>query len=160
VTRSELSRRALLTAVAASALGCGKASRDPPPPVRWVALEHGETVARCMLQPALVFFYAAYSVADNDLDREVFPSAEVREVLRDFVTIRVDMTDDERPDVQAALRRFAVVGSPTILVVDDFADYPRTFEASGRDLLRVQEYTPPGELAAALRRTKAWLDRT
>ncbi len=127
-------------------LGCGKTRNEPPPPIVWHTLAEGEPIARKKHELALIHFGADWSKADLEVERETIPSAEVREELRDWIVIKVDITDDEEREVQKAKERFKIIGDPVTLAID--------FEHE-RELFRFNEYMKPPVLAQALRDAKA-----
>ena len=134
-----------------------------PASVAWHDLTTGEAIAFVEHRRAVVFAHAEWSTADKELAVKTFPAPEVRRAMRGFVAIDVDATDDELPETMLATKRFRVVGVPTILVTDDLGAYPYDeypSEPNAAELLRIDEYTPPEELAEALdgarRRSRRW----
>lgn len=148
---TEMSRRrvapiARVVALLVVAGGCGKTPKEPPPPVVWHPLAEGEPLARSERRLALLHFGADWSMADLEIERETIASDEVRAELRDWVVIKVDLTEDGPREVFQACERFKVVGTPTTFAVD--------FE-TGRELFRFNEAMPPPVLAKALRDARA-----
>lgn len=137
--------RVLVLAFVLALAACGKTSNRPPPLV-WHSLAEGEALARREHKLALVFFGADWSVADMRLERETFPSSEVRNELRDWVAIKVDMTDEEVPGRDEITNRFRMAGVPTVLAYDFENDV---------ELCRYSELVSPATMAAALREVKA-----
>ncbi|MBS2017717.1 MAG: thioredoxin family protein [Deltaproteobacteria bacterium] len=151
---------ALVALVSLGGSGCGK-SRVHAPMTVWHDLPSGEAIARREHRPALLFFMAEWSTADKMLEHETFPHPDVSRAMEGLVAIRVDMSDDERKETQLASARFEVKGVPTILVIDDFDAYPRTFPAQppwspepAADLLRVNEFVEAPKLARMIREAK------
>ena len=88
-------------------------------PVAWRTDEpQARTEATTKHMPALLFFNASWSVADKELDEKTFTSPEVRKELSRFITIRIDVTNDEAPAAIAATRKYRPVGVPTLIVFD------------------------------------------
>lgn len=141
------SRIAPIALVCALLAGCGKKQVAPPPPIVFYSLEEGERAAIRTHKLALVFFGADWSMADKQLEHETFPHPTVREALRDWVLIKVDMTDDEAPGLLAAKSRFEIHGDPTTILVD--------LEYEDGELLRFNEYVPPIKMASAIRAAAA-----
>jgi len=73
--------------------------------------------ARSKGQPILVDFSADWCVVCREIDREVMADAAVAPRLRNVSILRVDVTADT-PQSRALMRRFDVVGPPTLLFVD------------------------------------------
>jgi thiol:disulfide interchange protein len=135
-------------ALVVALLACGKARKDPAPPLVFYSLEEGEAAARRRHELALVFFGADWSTADKELEYSTFPDPEVREAMRDWIAIKVDMTDDEAPGLREKLDRFKVIGDPSTILVD-FDD------PGGGELLRFNEYVKPMTMASAIRAAAA-----
>lgn len=139
-------------------VSCKKERVEPPPPPAWHELASGEALARRQHRPALVFLGASWSKADVELERYVFPDPEVRNALRDWVLIKVDMTDDEDKSVQAAASRFDTVGVPTTLGID-FGE-PQTDPARRpKELFRFNEFVKPPVMAAKIREANLTIAR-
>ncbi len=73
--------------------------------------------ARSKGRPILVDFAADWCVVCREIDRQVLADAAVDSRLRHVFVIRVDVTADT-PETRALMRRFEVVGPPTMLFVD------------------------------------------
>lgn len=73
--------------------------------------------ARSKGQPVLVDFSADWCVVCREIDRTVMADAAVESRLRNVFLLRVDVTADT-PESRALMRRFDVVGPPTMLFVD------------------------------------------
>jgi len=73
--------------------------------------------ARSKGQPILVDFSADWCVVCREIDREVMADAAVAPRLRNVSILRVDVTADT-PESRALMRRFDVVGPPTMLFVN------------------------------------------
>jgi thiol:disulfide interchange protein DsbD len=138
---------ALTVALAA----CGKSRREEPPPIVWHTMAEGEALAKKEHKLALIFFGAEWSKADKELEYETFPAREVREELRDWIAIKVDVTDDEDPEVEKLKRRFDMKGCPMTLVGVDFDD-PWTPDRS--EAVRYNEFVKAPVMAAAIRLAK------
>lgn len=132
-------RAAILAVAILGASGCGKTPLVPSA-VHWHDLETGERIAATTGKPVFMFFFAEWSVADMELDREVFPKPAVRAELEHFVPIRVDLSDDEQPGQERIKERFRVLGVPTLLAA-----------AEDGELLRITNFVPEEELVPALR---------
>jgi thiol:disulfide interchange protein len=128
-------------AVAAGSAGCGKSYVDAP--VVWRSdVDTAIARARAEHKGVFVFFGASWDTAAKELETRTFVDPEVRALLtRSFVSVRVDMTDDEDPRTRAMQNRFKVVGDPTVVVLASDAM---------TELVRFNEYVPPPRMARAL----------
>jgi len=73
--------------------------------------------ARAQGKPILVDFTAEWCVTCKEIDRTVFADPTVQARLRDVAFIRADVTDYNEAS-RDLMRRFGVVGPPTILFLD------------------------------------------
>lgn len=114
---------------------------EAPPPIAWEleidgALERAARTAK----PSLLFFRADWDCAAKELEHVTFPDARVRRALAGFVTVKVDVTDEESDRVQRAVRAFGVLGDPTLIVR----------RADGSELTRIHEFVQPEQLLRIL----------
>jgi thiol:disulfide interchange protein len=131
----------ILVAVALSGLaGCGKTHVVEPQV--WET-DHVAALARSEREGRLLFVYvgAQWDTAAKELEHVTFSDARVRKQLRTFVNLHIDMTDDELPSTQTAVRRFKLVGEPALLVLAPDGE---------TELVRIHQFVPPGELLAVL----------
>lgn len=141
---SRLAPIALACALFPALLGaCNKSKEKAPPPLAVYALREGEAVARRDHKLALVFFGADWSTADKELEYTTFPDPQVREALRDWVVIKVDMTDEDTPGLNEAKERFKIIGDPTTILID--LEDPQIGE-----LNRFNEFVKPITMASAI----------
>lgn len=68
-------------------------------------------------RPVVLDFSAEWCIECHIMDRTVFSDPVVRERLRDFDLIRADATD-YNSDSQSLMKRFGVVGPPTVIFLD------------------------------------------
>lgn len=73
--------------------------------------------AKKQQRPVMLDFYADWCGACVIMDREVFSREDVQAALASYVVLRADVTANNAFD-QALLKRFHVVGPPTILFFD------------------------------------------
>ncbi|MCL6270571.1 protein-disulfide reductase DsbD [Sansalvadorimonas sp. 2012CJ34-2] len=70
--------------------------------------------ARQLGQPVVVDFYADWCISCKIFDREVLPDPQVVEALRNFTTLRLDLTENSA-DQRAILSKFNLFGPPAFL---------------------------------------------
>lgn len=124
---------------------CGKS--DVAQTLTWQT-DDVAALARSAREGRLLFVYvgAEWDASTKELDHVTFADARVRQELRRFVTLYVDMTDDELPSTARATKRFNVIGEPALLV---FAPDGET------ELVRIHQFVTPDKLVAVLRTTLA-----
>jgi thiol:disulfide interchange protein len=131
-----------LGAGGAGSLGCRKSLVDVP--MAWESdAEVGLAKAKAQNKPIVVYFGATWDTAAKELDQVTFTDAQVRLLLgRDFVSVRVDSSDDDDPLTRRLLQRFNVVGDPTIVI----------YGSDGTsEIRRINEFVPPAVLAQMLK---------
>ena len=114
----------------------------PADVVRW---EHHLETARGRAQresrPMLVDFGAAWCAACKELDKVTFSSPLVAPEMARFVNVRVDATNSDDPNVEAALASFKVRGLPTVVL----------FDSKGKEAARYNDFVPPERFLPAIR---------
>jgi thiol:disulfide interchange protein len=132
----------LLSAGATGATGCRKTLVEVP--MQWQGdLDVALASAKAQNKPLFVYFGASWDTAAKELEHVTFVDPEVRALLgRDFVSMRVDASDDENPDTRRLQERFKVVGDPTIIVLGPDGT---------SEIVRFNEFIKPRVLARALR---------
>lgn len=93
-------------------------------------------------RPLFVFVGAEWDASAKELERLTFADARVRKELQRFVTLYVDMTDNELPSTSRATQRFRIVGEPALLVLAPDGE---------TELVRIYQFVPPEKLLAELR---------
>lgn len=86
--------------------------------------------ARTEGKPVLVEFAADWCTACKTNERTVLADAGIRERLKGIAVIRADVTHDD-PDTRALMRRFAVVGPPTLILMRPDGDEVREARTEG-----------------------------
>lgn len=76
------------------------------------------TKARAAGKPVVLDFFAQWCVACKEFDAITFNDTAVQQHLSSMVLLRADVTDNSASDV-ALLKRFQVLGLPSILFFDD-----------------------------------------
>ena len=123
-----------------STSGCGKSHVAQP--LTWET-DDVAALARSAREdrPLFVYVGADWDAAAKELEHVTFADARVRNELRRFVNLHVDMTDDELPSTVSATRRFKIIGEPALLVLAPDGE---------TELVRIHEFVPPARLLAAL----------
>ncbi len=84
----------------------------------WVhSLSQGLEQAKTGQKPMVIDFYADWCLPCLELDQKTFADLKVQKTLEDFVKIKIDCTL-ETPHCNEAVRRFGVIGWPTVLFLD------------------------------------------
>lgn len=104
------------------------------------ALERGLAERR----PMLVYFDAYWCADCKRMVSETFGDPRVQTQAGRFVAVRIDATDDEDPQVSAALSKYAVVSVPTLLL----------FDSSGHEQRRFTDLVGPETLLAEIGRVR------
>jgi thioredoxin:protein disulfide reductase len=114
-------------------------------PADVVIWEHHLEAARGRAQrenrPMLVDFGAAWCAACKELDKVTFSSPLVAPEMARFVNVRVDATNADDPNVEAALASFKVRGLPTVVL----------FDSTGKEAARYNDFIPPERFLPAIR---------
>jgi thiol:disulfide interchange protein DsbD len=69
-------------------------------------------------RPLIIDFGAAWCGACKELDKLTFSQESIQHEAGRFLAVRVDATNDEDPNVEAAMTSFSVKGLPTVVVYD------------------------------------------
>ncbi len=106
----------------------------------WTDLPADQAMASARREgtPVMIDLYATWCGPCQKLDKDVFPDPEVRAEAKGFVAIKVD---GETPIGERLLKRYHVVGYPTVLFLDP----------SGAEIDRIFGYQPPKEFAQSMR---------
>ena len=106
--------------------------------------EHSEAdavaKAHAEKRPLLVDFTADWCSACKKLSKETFSDPRVAQRIGGYVTLKVDATNDEDPQVDAVKGKYKVVGLPTVVVYD----------SKGAERKRFNDFVPPDVMLAAL----------
>jgi thiol:disulfide interchange protein DsbD len=102
--------------------------------------------ARQQGKPVVIDFWATWCLACKELEHKTFSDPQVQKVLRQFVTLQVDMTTGKDPVANEVAKRFQVRGLPTVVFIGR--------DGRERKELRLEGFEPPDEF---LKRLKAVL---
>jgi thioredoxin:protein disulfide reductase len=119
-----------------------EAAIKPSEVVTWEhQLEAARSRALRESRPMLVDFGAAWCAACKELDKVTFSSPLVAPEMARFVNVKVDATNTDDPQVEAALASFKVVGLPTVVL----------FDSHGQEAARYNDFIPPERFLPAMR---------
>lgn len=119
-----------------------------PPPVLqahgqlvWLASEEEAlSRGRAERRPVLVHFATEWCADCKRMVSETFGDPRVKSLAGRFVAVRIDATNDEDPEVDAALSKYSVVNVPTLILLD----------SSGHEQRRFTEFVRPDTLLAEI----------
>lgn len=120
--------------------------REPPRPTLHWADDPEAALAEAVhhKRGLLLVFCAAWSAACHELDATFADPGIQGTLAARFVAARVDMTDDDAPEVTRRAQTFAVHGLPTMIV----------FDRGGREVGRVETYVNARDLGKVLDRVR------
>ncbi|OGQ05361.1 MAG: hypothetical protein A3F82_00890 [Deltaproteobacteria bacterium RIFCSPLOWO2_12_FULL_44_12] len=88
-------------------------------PVPWLSSDvAGLEIAKKEQKIMLVDFYAEWCPPCKELEIGFFRKPEVVELLKKMVPVRIDATFNDDPVVEATIKKYKVIGWPTVLFVD------------------------------------------
>ncbi|MFA0782542.1 MAG: hypothetical protein YYHSYBAR_000933 [Candidatus Fervidibacter sacchari] len=86
-------------------------------------------------KPVVIDFWATWCLACKELEHKTFSDPRVKERLKEFVTLQVDMTTGKDPVAKEAYQRFKVRGLPTVIFIGR--------DGKEREDLRLEGFEPP-----------------
>lgn len=98
--------------------------------------------ARQQSKPVVIDFWATWCLACKELEHKTFSDPQVQKVLRQFVTLQVDMTTGKDPVANEVAKRFQVRGLPTVVFIGR--------DGRERKELRLEGFEPPDEFLKRL----------
>lgn len=106
-------------------------------PLVWLTSEEDAiALGRTERRPVLVSFATDWCADCTRMATETFGDPRVKTQAGRFVAVRIDATDDEDPQVSAALSKYDVVSVPTLILLDSSGHEQRRFtERIGPDTL-------------------------
>jgi thioredoxin:protein disulfide reductase len=96
----------------------GTAATGGLPQPKWIYDEaEGRSLAQREGRPMIIDAYADWCVACRELDMYTFSDQRVLERLEDFVTIKLDFTN-QSSETRALQQQYGIVGLPTVIFLD------------------------------------------
>ena len=86
-------------------------------------------------------FGASWCKACKELEHETFPDLTVRSEAQRFVTLRLDMSDDDAKETKALADKYKITGLPTVILLDK----------SGKEVVRFNEFVKPDKFYTAMK---------
>ncbi len=82
-------------------------------------------------KPVIIDFYADWCIPCKELDQKTFPDAAVAKELERFVRVKADLTNADDPFVQKLTKDYAIVGVPTVVLIDSTGKEPAGSRLTG-----------------------------
>lgn len=125
---------------------------DPTPvvaeqtgPLTWVSSEKDAVAqSKAERRPMMLSFAAEWCSACKRLAQETFGDPRVKTQAGRFVAVRIDATNDDDPQVSAALSKYAVIGVPTLIL----------FDSSGHEQRRFTDFIRPDKLLGEIEQVR------
>lgn len=128
----DLSRNALIAQVALEGGSQGENAVDLFTRVSEIEVLDARLLeAKAAGRPVMLDYYADWCVDCIRMEKSTFAHPNVRQVLRDFVMIQVDVTDPRNPSTNAIKKRYGVYGPPAMLFFDRAGDEVRKLRRYG-----------------------------
>lgn len=109
----------------------------PRGPLVWLSSEREAVqLGREEHRPVLVRFDSPWCADCKRMEQETFGDPRVKALAGRFVAVRIEATDDEDPQVSAALQKYTIVNVPTLILLD----------SSGRERRRITDPVGPETL--------------
>lgn len=113
-------------------------------PVQWIASElEGAAVSKTEHRPMLVHFAAEWCSDCKRMAKETFGDPRFQSHAGRFVAVRIDATNED-PQVEAAFAKYAVMGVPTLIVLD----------SRGREQRRFTDFIRADQLLGAIEQVR------
>jgi thiol:disulfide interchange protein DsbD len=69
-------------------------------------------------KPVVIDFFAEWCPNCHDLDRIVFSRPEIQAKLAQVTALRMDVTNQDDPEVQKIIQEYGIEGVPTVIFLD------------------------------------------
>lgn len=116
-------------------------SADAPAIVWLTSEETALAKANSESKPLMIDFGASWCTGCKELEDQTFPDKEVRKEAQRFVSLHVDATDDEDPQVKRLSEKYKVKGLPTVIMIDK----------DGKEKVRFNEFVKPDKFLTAMK---------
>jgi thiol:disulfide interchange protein DsbD len=107
------------------------------PGIQWRTYsEETLSAARSQNKPLIIDFYATWCTPCRELEEVTFHNEDVvKQAAKDFIMVKVDLTQGGNPLHEELLQRYGVKGVPTVVFLDP--------SGQERPELRLVDYLPP-----------------
>lgn len=103
-------------------------SADPQRRLVWLSSERDAMErSRQERRPVLVHFDSRWCANCKRMNQETFGDPRVQAQAGRFVAVRIEATDDEDPQVSAALQKYTIINVPTLILLDSSGHEQRRF---------------------------------
>jgi thiol-disulfide isomerase/thioredoxin len=107
-------------------------------------MDRAQTTARAANQPILIEFWATWCEGCKEMERDVYADERVGAAMKKVVPLKIDVDRE-----QALARKFAIDGTPTLVVTDSYGrEMFRYLGAMPRDRMLGLLDALPGDIAA------------
>jgi thioredoxin:protein disulfide reductase len=116
---------------------------DPnAPAIAWLTDEQAARAkATSEGKPMLIDFGATWCKACKELEHDTFPDPTVRSEAQRFVSLRLDMSDDDAKETKMLTEKYKIAGLPTVLMLDK----------NGKEVVRFNEFVKADKFYTAMK---------
>jgi thiol:disulfide interchange protein DsbD len=94
-------------------------------------LEAALMLAEIEQKPVMIDFTADWCIACKELDHYTFSDPSVIEAFRNFILVRIDMTDDATPENREYQQRYEIYGLPSVTFLTPSGEMLEDFTVTG-----------------------------
>ena len=102
--------------------------------IKWHLYDAGLQLAAAQDKPVLIDFYYDACYYCQELEKNTYTDPRVIEKFNNFISIKVDLYEEEAYDGQELVNQYGITGYPTIVFLDN----------SGTEIHRIDGYVGPG----------------
>lgn len=88
-------------------------------PEGFIAAHNLEDLKICKAKRCLLTFSAAWCANCHSLDDKIYKGPDFKSLSADIVPIRIDVTDQNDPKIQAFINKYHLIGVPTYILTDN-----------------------------------------